>query len=64
MAIRYAWTQNETTMRRMSTMDTLKAVHQNLLSGSAPGELRVGAFVLPLDPTDNALEKNRLANLA
>jgi hypothetical protein len=28
MAIWYAWTQNETTMRRMSTMDTLKTVHQ------------------------------------
>lgn len=28
MAIRYAWTHNETTMRRMSTMDTLKTMHQ------------------------------------
>jgi hypothetical protein len=40
-------------------MDTLKTVHQNLLSGSAPGALRVAAFVLLLDPTDNETEKKQ-----
>lgn len=58
MALEYAGMHDKTKMKWTGAVDILERVQQYLRSSSAPTVQQVGPFVVLLDSTDTALEKN------